>query len=76
MPDMDGLEATRVIRTEVEPAQQPWIIALTASVLAEQQAACRAAGMDDYLSKPLQIYSVSEALRRHAAASSSNSAGL
>jgi signal transduction histidine kinase/ActR/RegA family two-component response regulator len=76
MPDMDGLEATRVIRTQVDPAQQPWIVALTASVLAEQQAACRAAGMDDYLSKPLQIYSVSEALRRHAAASSSNSAGL
>lgn len=76
MPDMDGLEATRVIRREVESARQPWIIALTASVLAEQQAACRAAGMDDYLSKPLQIYSVSEALRRHAAATSANSAGL
>lgn len=70
MPDMDGLEATRCIRTELPVDRQPWIVALTASVLAEQRAACEAAGMDDYLSKPLQIDSVSEALRRHAATAS------
>lgn len=70
MPDMDGLEATRSIRNDLPADRQPWIVALTASVLAEQRAACQAAGMDDYLSKPLQIDSVSEALRRHAAAAS------
>ena len=67
MPEMDGLEATRCIRTQLPASRQPWIVALTASVMAEQQAACTAAGMDDYLSKPLQISSVAAALQRHAA---------
>ena len=52
MPIMDGLEATRRIRKYITPAQQPWIIALTANVAAEDRQACIDAGMDDFLEKP------------------------
>ncbi len=52
MPVMDGLEATRCIRAEVDPARQPWIIAVTANVTTEDRHACRDAGMDDFLEKP------------------------
>jgi PAS domain S-box-containing protein len=54
MPVMDGLEATRRIRAEIGPDRQPRIVALTASVTTEDRAACAAAGMDGYLSKPLR----------------------
>ncbi|PPK94175.1 signal transduction histidine kinase [Kineococcus xinjiangensis] len=54
MPVMDGLEATRRIRAEVAATRQPRIVAVTASVLMEDRAACTGAGMDDYLSKPVR----------------------
>ena len=53
MPVMDGLEATRNIKAK-HGDSSPWIIALTASALAEEQKKCYAAGMDDFLSKPLR----------------------
>ncbi|SOD12590.1 Signal transduction histidine kinase [Pedobacter xixiisoli] len=53
MPEMDGLEATTVIRTSA--AYQPAIVAMTANAMAEDREKCISAGMDDYLSKPLQI---------------------
>ncbi|MCB1033056.1 MAG: response regulator, partial [Acidobacteria bacterium] len=65
MPKMDGLEATRRIRRWRGAAfRQPWIIAVTASVLADEREACKKAGMDDFLGKPLQIDAVRETLLR------------
>ena len=52
MPVMDGLEATRRIRAEIAPERQPWIIAITANVAAEDKQNCTEAGMNDFLEKP------------------------
>ena len=55
MPKMDGLDATRAIRDWEKNTQRPSvpIIAMTASVLVEDRAACFEAGMDDYIAKPV-----------------------
>jgi signal transduction histidine kinase/CheY-like chemotaxis protein len=53
MPEMDGLEATRMIRTCLEV--QPVIIAMTANVMQGDRDACMQAGMDDYMSKPIDL---------------------
>ncbi|MEP7377230.1 MAG: response regulator [Chitinophagaceae bacterium] len=53
MPEMDGLEATRMIRTCLEI--QPVIIAMTANVMQGDRDACMQAGMDDYISKPIEL---------------------
>ena len=53
MPEMDGLEATRLIRAEHQ--HQPMIIAITANALPEDRGECLKAGMNDYISKPINI---------------------
>ncbi len=53
MPEMDGLEATRKIRTLSE--KQPLIIAMTANAMQGDREMCLKAGMDDYISKPVNL---------------------
>lgn len=54
MPELDGLSATRRIRAELPPERQPRIVVLTANVFSEGRAAAQAAGVDGYLTKPLE----------------------
>jgi CheY-like chemotaxis protein len=65
MPELSGLETTRKLRERAANlAKRPWIIALTASAMPEDREQCLAAGMDDYLSKPLQPEELASALAR------------
>ncbi len=66
MPEMDGLTATRAIR-EQDLERQPWIIAMTANAMEEDQKACFDAGMNDYVSKPVRPQKLSDALQRFGA---------
>jgi len=62
MPDMDGMEAARVISREKGPQERPIIIALTANVSATVEANCYDAGMSGYLTKPLNIQKLAQLL--------------
>ena len=64
MPEMDGLEATRRICSEWLPKQRPRIIAMTANAMRGDKEACLEAGMDDYLSKPIQVEQLVNALSK------------
>jgi CheY-like chemotaxis protein len=65
MPEMDGIEAARRIRErEAGGPQRSYIVALTAEVMAGDREKCLAAGMDDYLSKPLRPRDLLAALQR------------
>ncbi len=64
MPEMDGLEATqRILSGEFRPPL-PYIIAMTAAAMQEDRERCRAAGMHDFIPKPVQIEGLKGALLR------------
>jgi CheY-like chemotaxis protein len=62
MPVMDGLEATREICRRHDPNLRPWVIAMTANAMGGDRELCLGAGMDDYMSKPVQIEKLRDAL--------------
>ena len=64
MPVLDGLAATREIRADAQLAHLP-VIALTAGVLAEEREAAIAAGMNDFLAKPLDLETMTQTLERY-----------
>jgi CheY-like chemotaxis protein len=66
MPQMDGMEASQQIRTRLPRSRQPWIVALTANATQQDREECLAAGMDDFLAKPMATHALIEALERAA----------
>jgi signal transduction histidine kinase/DNA-binding response OmpR family regulator len=67
MPELDGLDTTRRIHERWSPETRPRIIAMTANALPEEREACFAAGMDDYVAKPIRPEELADALDRAAA---------
>ena len=64
MPEMDGLEATRRITAKWPAGSRPCIVAMTANAMQGDREMCLAAGMNDYLTKPVRVDQLTEALMR------------
>jgi len=69
MPEMDGYEATRRVRAGERDGRRVPIVAMTAAALAGDRERCLAAGMDDYISKPVKLHVVATVLERWLATS-------
>ena len=75
MPEMDGFEATRALRRGDGPGRDVPIVALTANAFSSDQARCREAGMNDYLTKPLRPVQLVRAMLRWLPADTVGDAG-
>jgi len=64
MPEMDGLEATRQILQRWPAGERPWIIAMTAEAMSGDRERCLAAGMNDYVAKPIRVDELVAAIKR------------
>ncbi len=64
MPEMDGLEATHLIRKEISALEQPFIVACTANVISSEVENYLQAGMDSFIGKPLRINEVIELVKQ------------
>ncbi len=64
MPEMDGIEATKKIRTEINKGKEVVILALTAAAMEEDRQKCIQAGMDDYISKPINFEKLHEVIEK------------
>ncbi|NNE23364.1 MAG: GAF domain-containing protein [Rhizobiales bacterium] len=62
MPEMDGLESSRQITAAKPPGERPRIVAMTANAMQGDRETCLAAGMDDYIAKPIRVDQLVEAL--------------
>jgi CheY-like chemotaxis protein len=62
MPEMDGLEASRRINAKWSADERPRIVAMTANAMQADREECLAAGMDDYVTKPIRVDRLVEAL--------------
>ncbi|MBE9040867.1 response regulator [Oscillatoriales cyanobacterium LEGE 11467] len=65
MPQMDGFEATRQIHREWKALERPWIIAMTANAMRGDREKCLEAGMNDYISKPVEVEEIARSLRQY-----------
>lgn len=65
MPVLDGIEATKIIRRSEKDYSHIPIVALTASAVEGDEQTCRAAGMDDYLSKPVRIAQITNSIKQY-----------
>ncbi len=68
MPELDGLEATRQIRLRWGDGIPPFVVAMTANAMEGDREACLAAGMNDYISKPIRVDALVSAIERAAGA--------
>jgi HPt (histidine-containing phosphotransfer) domain-containing protein len=65
MPSQDGLEVARAIRQRFPADRQPYLVAITANVMEGAREECLSAGMDDFISKPVQAAELMQVIEMH-----------